>query len=76
MWLFRRKKAVMGPYPGRPDPTPKGDRWVLVKSGVNITDRVSPEYAPWVVDKIQENAPFDTYQVVDPHGEDVTEQYR
>lgn len=77
IFRWRRKPAEpLGPYPGRPDPTPKGDRWVRIKHGVNITDRVSPEYARWVVSKIEEAAPFDTFQVVDSHGEDVTEEYR
>lgn len=74
---FRRKKAETGPYPGRPNPHPvRGGPWVRVASGINITDRVTPEYARWVVSKIQEAAPFDTFRVLDSNGRDVTEEYR
>lgn len=76
MWRFRRKKAEMGPYPGRPDPTPKGDRWVRVKNGVNVTDRISPEYARWLVAKIKDASVVSRPRVVDRDGKDVTEDYR
>lgn len=78
MFLFRRRKAQeTGPYPGRPNPEPVSeDQWVRVVNGINSTDRINPQYAAWLVGKIQENTPRADFRVVDSHGSDVTGDYR
>lgn len=75
-FLLRRRRTFVPPRSERPDPNPvAGGPWVRVRNGVNVTDRLNPAYARWLVGKIQESAPFAHFQVVDSDGGDITEEY-